>query len=103
LFFNSNIHNRISLIAGKYFTGEEDETHRKIPLLKHVFESFPGVVVNIDVKQGGDELIEEIDKLITAHNREKSTIWGSFKEESSLKCYYQASFRNNGVNFIIYV
>ncbi|XP_046458062.1 lysophospholipase D GDPD1-like [Daphnia pulex] len=79
----------IDFEPGKYFTGEEDETHRKIPLLKHVFESFPGVVVNIDVKQGGDELIEEIDKLITAHNREKSTIWGSFKEESSLKCYYQ--------------
>ena len=61
------------------------------------------MVVNIDVKQGGDELIEEIDKLITAHKREKSTIWGSFKEESSLKCYYQASFRNNGSTFIIYV
>jgi hypothetical protein len=43
--------------------------------------------VNIDVKQGGDELIEEIDKLITAHKREKSTKWGSFKEDSSLKCY----------------
>ena len=85
----------ILLIAGKYFTGEKDETHRKIPLLKDVFESFPGVVVNIDVKQGSDELIEEIDKLITAYKREKSTIWGSFKEDSSLKCHYQVIFHEN--------
>ena len=92
---------RTVVIVGKYFTGGEDETHRKIPLLKHVFESFPSVVVNIDVKQGGDELIEEIDKLITAHKREKSTIWGSFKEDSSLKCYYQASSHKNCSNFVI--
>ncbi|KAK4011937.1 lysophospholipase D GDPD1 [Daphnia magna] len=79
----------IDFEPGKHFTGLEDETHRKIPLLKHVFESFPDVVINIDVKKGDDELIEEISKLITAHKREGSTIWGSFKEESSLKCYNQ--------------
>lgn len=75
--------------AGKHFSGAEDEDLRKIPLLKDVFESFPEVVVNIDVKEGSDELIAEIGKLIIAHKREKSTIWGSFREEASLKCYKQ--------------
>lgn len=81
---------QINNFAGKHFTGEEDESLRKIPLLKDIFESFPEVVVNIDVKEGSDELIEEIGKLITAYKREKSTIWGSFREEASLKCYKTA-------------
>lgn len=77
----------MKMILGKYFNGKEDECLRKIPLLNDIFESFPDVVVNIDVKEGGDELIREIGKLITAHNREDCTIWGSFREEASLKCF----------------
>lgn len=72
---------------------------RKIPLLNDIFESFPDVVVNIDVKEGGDELIKEIGKLITMHNRENCTIWGSFREEASLKCYKEVCLILSNMNF----
>ncbi len=77
-------------IIGKHYSGAEDESLRKIPLLEDVFKAFPDVAVNIDVKQGGDELIQEISKLITEYKREKLTIWGSFKEDASLMCHNQA-------------
>ena len=76
-------------MTGKEFCGLKDENLRKIPLLKDVFEAFPNVQVNIDVKEGSDELIVQIDKLIKEYKREKLTVWGSFKEDSSLKCYNQ--------------
>ena len=80
------------VFVGKEYHGSEDENLRKIPLLKDVFETFPNVQVNIDVKEGSDELIEQIGKLITAYNREKSTVWGSFKEDASLKCFNQVLY-----------
>ena len=82
----------LNVFVGKEYHGSEDENLRKIPLLKDVFETFPNVQVNIDVKEGSDELIEQIGKLITAYNREKSTVWGSFKEDASLKCFNQVLY-----------
>jgi histidinol-phosphate/aromatic aminotransferase/cobyric acid decarboxylase-like protein len=76
-------------LTGKEYCGSEDEHLRKIPLLKDVFETFPNIQVNIDVKEGSDELIEQIGNLIKEYKREKLTVWGSFKEDASLKCYNQ--------------
>ena len=83
-------HVYIFTLAGKLFNGADDINLRKIPLLEDVFKAFPDVAVNIDVKQGGDELIHEISRLITEYKREKLTIWGSFKEDASLMCHKKA-------------
>jgi len=72
---------------GNCYHGSEDESKRRIPLLEEVFKAFPDVVINIDIKEGSDELVDEINNLIVQYKRENITIWGSFKEEGSLKCY----------------
>jgi len=77
----------IEFHPGNFHHGSEDESKRRIPLLEEVFQAFPDIVVNIDIKEGSDELIEEINNLIVKYNRENLTIWGSFQENGSLKCY----------------
>ena len=62
-----------------------------MPLLSEVFKAFPDVSINIDLKEGADGLIEEVNRLIVAHEREDRTVWGSFKQEVTTKCYKQAS------------
>lgn len=84
----------ICRVLGKQFLGGKDEELRRIPLLKEVFESFPKVAINIDVKEGDKELIEEINKLITQYKRETCTVWGSFKEDVGQRCYKQVCIRS---------
>lgn len=79
------------LLTGNHFTGSEDERLRKIPLLSEVFKAFPNLPINIDVKQGGGDLIKEINKLVVIHQREEDTVWGSFMEEVGSKCYQQVT------------
>jgi len=81
----------IEFHPGNYYQGSEDESQRKIPLLEEVFKAFPDMVINIDIKEGGDELIDKINNLIVQYKRESITIWGSFKENGSLKCYQKNS------------
>ncbi|CAF4580174.1 unnamed protein product [Rotaria sp. Silwood1] len=50
----------------------------RIPLLKDVFERYPTIPINIDVKENNDELIRQISKLIQEYQREDLTYWGSF-------------------------
>ncbi|CAF0890242.1 unnamed protein product [Rotaria sordida] len=50
----------------------------RIPLLKDVFERYPAIPINIDVKEHNDELIRQISKLIQEYQREHLTYWGSF-------------------------
>jgi hypothetical protein len=42
--------------AGHTVTG----TDRRIPLLREVYEQFPGVPVNVDIKVDDDELIRKV-------------------------------------------
>jgi len=77
----------IEFDPGTFYHGPEDVNNRKIPLLADVFQAFPDTVINIDVKEGSDDLIHEINNLILKYERESLTIWGSFKENGSLKCY----------------
>lgn len=71
------------------FMGSGDEEERRIPLLVEVFQSFPHIPINIDIKTNNDFLIEEVDRLITEHKREEITVWGSFSEKITNKCYIQ--------------
>ncbi|XP_035228282.1 lysophospholipase D GDPD1-like [Stegodyphus dumicola] len=69
---------------GEPFTGEKEA---RIPLLKEVFERFPKVAINIDIKVDNDVLISEVNKLIKEYHRENITVWGNFSNNVTKKCY----------------
>ncbi|OQR78801.1 glycerophosphodiester phosphodiesterase domain-containing protein 1-like [Tropilaelaps mercedesae] len=60
---------------------------RQIPLLKSVFERFPNVAINIDIKDNDDELIEKVHDLIEKFNRKEITVWGNVSYVVTQKCY----------------
>jgi len=61
-------------------------TLRRIPLLENVFEKFPDMRINLDIKVDNDELIRKVNELIVKYKREKITVWGSFSESVTQKC-----------------
>ncbi|XP_054711929.1 lysophospholipase D GDPD1-like [Uloborus diversus] len=69
---------------GKPFACDEEE---KIPLLKEVFEKFPQVAINIDIKVNNDLLITKVNNLIKEYNREDITVWGNFSNDVTKKCH----------------
>ncbi|ODM99949.1 Glycerophosphodiester phosphodiesterase domain-containing protein 1 [Orchesella cincta] len=78
----------IDTIPGEYFSDlswPEDE--RRIPLLKEVFQEFPKIPINIDIKENDMELIQEVSKLIDEYQRADITVWGSFSSDVCNKCY----------------
>ncbi|GFQ92850.1 lysophospholipase D GDPD1 [Trichonephila clavata] len=63
------------------------DKEKKIPLLKEVFEKFPQVAINIDIKVNNDTLITKVNELIKEYNRENLTVWGNFSNDVTKKCY----------------
>ncbi|VDK39631.1 unnamed protein product [Taenia asiatica] len=59
---------------------------RQIPLLRTVFEQFPHIPINIDVKTDNLVLIKKISALIEEFNRVDITVWGSFSDTVNRKC-----------------
>lgn len=37
---------------------------RRIPLLREVYEHFPGIPINIDIKVNNDQLIQKVNKIL---------------------------------------
>ncbi|XP_048837511.1 lysophospholipase D GDPD1-like isoform X2 [Brienomyrus brachyistius] len=64
--------------------GGED---KHIPLLRDVFEAFPEIPVNVDIKVNNDTLIRKVSELVTKYNREHLTVWGNARNNIVQKCY----------------
>ncbi|GAB6029968.1 hypothetical protein CHUAL_005663 [Chamberlinius hualienensis] len=60
---------------------------RQIPLLKNVFEEFPKMPINIDIKTNNDLLIRKVSELIKEYDRESFTVWGNVSNVITTKCY----------------
>lgn len=69
------------------YIGTNKEEERKFALLKEVFETFPNMPINIDIKINDDQLIMKVSDLIKEYNREDYTVWGNFSDEITQKCY----------------
>ncbi|XP_063974019.1 lysophospholipase D GDPD1-like isoform X2 [Diachasmimorpha longicaudata] len=69
------------------YVGSAKESDRKFPLLKEVFDAFPEIPINIDIKVNDDRLISKVSDLIKQYNREEYTVWGNFSNEITRKCY----------------
>lgn len=64
-------------------------TDRRIPLLKEVYDQFPDMPVNIDIKVDSEELIQKVSKLTKNYNRESITVWGNRSTAVTNKCYVE--------------
>ncbi|KYN43481.1 Glycerophosphodiester phosphodiesterase domain-containing protein 1 [Trachymyrmex septentrionalis] len=69
------------------YVGSAKEEDRRFALLREVFEAFPNIPINIDIKINNDRLISKVSDLIKEFNREEYTVWGNFSDEVTQKCY----------------
>ncbi|KAJ3229523.1 Lysophospholipase D gdpd1 [Chytriomyces hyalinus] len=72
-------------LIGKLDLSDKDCT--RIPLFEDVLKEFPQFPMQIDVKDGSEEMIIKVGSLIRQHNRSHLTVWGSFKHQQSNWCY----------------
>jgi len=54
--------------------------------LEDLYKTFPHVPMHIDVKDGGDELINKVNELTKQYNRERITVWGAFSHSFTTQC-----------------
>uniref|UniRef100_A0A3P9KZ91 Glycerophosphodiester phosphodiesterase domain containing 1 n=1 Tax=Oryzias latipes TaxID=8090 RepID=A0A3P9KZ91_ORYLA len=64
--------------------GGED---KRIPLLRDIFDAFPNIPVNVDIKVNNDKLIKKVSELIVKYNRQHLTVWGNSSNQVVKKCY----------------
>ncbi|XP_077170796.1 lysophospholipase D GDPD3 [Paroedura picta] len=72
----------VTFSPGHYSQGSD---HR-IPRLEEVFQRFPDLPINIEIKENNDELIQKVAGLIRQYDRAHISIWASFEEEVLKKC-----------------
>lgn len=80
------------------YIGSAKEEDRQFALLQEVFEAFPYIPINIDIKINDDRLIEKVSNLIKQYNREEFTVWGNFSDEVTQKCYKMVCLYANLLN-----
>jgi lysophospholipase D len=59
----------------------------RIPLLEDVFKLFPSIPINLDIKYHSDDLIQKVNDLIIKYKRQDITVWGSFDQRTTDKCF----------------
>ncbi|XP_018101724.1 lysophospholipase D GDPD1 isoform X1 [Xenopus laevis] len=64
--------------------GGEDKC---IPLLKDVFEEFPNIPINIDIKVNNNILVKKVSELVRENKREHLTVWGNADYDIVQKCH----------------
>lgn len=80
--------NFLATFPGVNFEGKDlSQADLHIPSLEHVFQTFPHVPINIDIKDNDDRLIEHVSNLITRYNRSSHTVWGHVSSKISKKLY----------------
>eukprot|EP01063_Lacrimia_lanifica_P041212 TRINITY_DN9562_c0_g1_i1.p1 TRINITY_DN9562_c0_g1~~TRINITY_DN9562_c0_g1_i1.p1 ORF type:complete len:365 (+),score=88.51 TRINITY_DN9562_c0_g1_i1:142-1236(+) len=66
---------------------EGEAYYRGIPTLESVFERYPGVMINIDIKEHRPALVHEVDVLMKRFDRLSRTVWGSGRRNTTNLCY----------------
>uniref|UniRef100_A0A8C4QHB7 GP-PDE domain-containing protein n=1 Tax=Eptatretus burgeri TaxID=7764 RepID=A0A8C4QHB7_EPTBU len=72
----------VTFYKGKETTGKD----RHITLLRKVFERFPDVLMNIDIKENNEVLINKVIDMIEEFEREKITILASSNDNVVKRC-----------------
>lgn len=66
---------------------EDDDDESTIPTLAQVFQAFPDVAINVDIKTHNLDLVSKVGDLISKYKREDKTVWGNIKVETTEACY----------------
>ncbi|XP_015275033.1 PREDICTED: glycerophosphodiester phosphodiesterase domain-containing protein 3 [Gekko japonicus] len=72
----------VTFSPGRYSHGSDHH----IPRLEDVLQKFPGIPINIEIKENNDELIQKVADLIRQYDRSHISIWASFEEDVLKKC-----------------
>ncbi|KAJ3081738.1 Lysophospholipase D gdpd1 [Quaeritorhiza haematococci] len=64
----------------------KDLDSTRIPKLEELLSEFPKYPMQIDVKEGPEELVIKVGSLIRKYEREDLTVWGSFKTNVNRMC-----------------
>ncbi|KAK9397569.1 glycerophosphodiester phosphodiesterase domain-containing protein 3 [Crotalus adamanteus] len=72
----------VTFSPGRFSSG----TDHQIPRLEEVFEQFPSVPINIEIKEDNDELINKVAHLVQTYHRSHITIWASIHDGTLKKC-----------------
>lgn len=60
---------------------------RRIPLLRQVYEQFPNMPINVDIKVDSTELIQKVSEMTKEFRREPITVWGNRSTIVTNKCF----------------
>lgn len=58
-------------------------TSNRIPLLDELFQEFPDMPMNIELKTPTEPAIKEFSRLVRKYGREHITIWGAMKDHAN--------------------
>ncbi|XP_076120908.1 lysophospholipase D GDPD1 [Alosa pseudoharengus] len=75
----------VTFNTGHYSTGQD----RKFVLLEDVFQKFPTMPINIEVKDDNDILIEKVASLVRSYRRDAITVWATDSDHLMSKCREQ--------------
>lgn len=70
-----------------FSSGDKCDEHVNVPKLEEVFQAFPELCVNVDIKHYNEKLIEQVNDLVIKYDRENRTVWGNFSDKTCRKCY----------------
>ncbi|XP_067883856.1 lysophospholipase D GDPD1-like [Heterodontus francisci] len=68
---------------GHYSSGSD----RKIPLLEDVFQTFPHLPINVEIKVDSRELIRKVSDLVKKYHREEITVWATKSKQKMQSCH----------------
>ncbi|XP_076856860.1 lysophospholipase D GDPD1 [Brachyhypopomus gauderio] len=95
----------VTFNSGHYSTGHD----RSFTLLEDVFNKFPQIPVNIEVKENHDLLIEKVSSLVKKYDRESITVWATEDSDIMAKCQkqnpsmpYSFTVRRVGLLLVLY-
>uniref|UniRef100_A0A8C5QR22 Glycerophosphodiester phosphodiesterase domain containing 3 n=1 Tax=Leptobrachium leishanense TaxID=445787 RepID=A0A8C5QR22_9ANUR len=57
-----------------------------MPLLEDVFQRFPEMPINVEIKEENGELIKKVSDLVKRYRRADRTIWASMSDQIMKKC-----------------
>ncbi|XP_078508512.1 lysophospholipase D GDPD1-like [Lissotriton helveticus] len=72
----------VTFLSGHHSTGCD----KRIPELEEVFQKYPNIPINIEIKEDDDELIKKVSDLVRRYHRCDRTIWASVNNRIMKKC-----------------
>lgn len=83
--FKTNLPVPFPQFAGQTIDTSTFDTH--IPTLEEVFQTFPNVPVNLDLKDPSVALLDATHDLIVKYDRRHLVVWGGFRPATCDACY----------------